>query len=253
MKRIVQGQNKKCKFGCIYCFTKENYYTNGQHELSEEELQDVDIIQPFSDYDVFACENSDWQNEIEYYSHYNRIISFATKAHITKNIAKELSNINSCLKLKGAFLHVGISISTIKHIKDLEPRSSSFESRIESLKILQENNIPCSVIIRPVLPTLDNDELENIVKSTYQYCDNYIYGPLYLNTDIENYLKNKGYVLEKKLHSVKWREGTPTCYIHESEQQYEAIKDCCKKYGKNAYPSNNLAVDSIKVALLKNQ
>lgn len=252
MKRIVQGENKKCKFGCIYCFTKENYHTNGQRELNEEELQDVELIQPFSDYDVFACENSNWQKEIEFYSRYNKIISFATKANITENIVDKLSDINKYLKSKDAFLHVGVSISTIKYIKELEPRASSFEIRVESLKALKNNDIPCSVIIRPVLPTLDNDELEKIVKSTYQYCNNYIYGPLYLNTDIENYLTNKGYAIEKKPHPVTWREGAPICNIHESKQQYKAINDCCKKYGKEAFSSNNLAVDSIKSMMLKN-
>ncbi len=252
MKRIVQGNNKKCKFGCIYCFTKENYQTNGQAPLNESELQDVELIQPFSDYDVFACENCNWENEIKSFTRYNKIISFATKAHITEQMACTLSNINRELMTRGAFLHIGISISTIKNIQEIEPRTTSFEKRRDGLKELYKYNIPCSVIIRPVLPTLDGDEIKNIVEQTYQYCNNYIYGPLYLNTEIEKYLQNKGYPIIKKAHRVNWRNGSLICYIYESKYQEKEIKNCCNMYGKKAFSSNADAVDNIKMKLSAN-
>ncbi len=154
---------------------------------------------------------------------------------------------------RAAFLHVGISISTIKNIQEVEPRTTSIEKRIDGLKKLYQYNIPCSVIIRPVLPTLNNEEIENIVKQTYQYCNNYIYGPLYLNTEIEKYLKDKGYQITKKAHRVNWRNGSPICYIYESEEQEKEIKKCCNMYGKKTFSSNADAVDNIKMTLSANK
>lgn len=250
MNRIVQGKNKKCKFGCIYCFTKENYETNGQQPLNDVELEEIELIQPFSDYDVFACEDCDWENEINMFSQYEKILSFATKAYISDETACKLSDINKRLQKKRAFLHVGISITTIKYIKEVEPRTSSFECRVESLKNLCKYNIPCSVIFRPVLPILDCEDIEKIVSETYQYCNNYIIGPLYLNRSIQSYLEGKGYEIIGKPHSVNWRKGTPICNIYRSDKQETDIIMCCERYGKKVYSSNSNAVENIKKILI---
>lgn len=248
MKRIVQGQRRKCCFGCIYCFTKENYESNGQYQLDGNILQGVDLIQPFCDYDVFACENCDWKEELKKYVRYGKIISLATKAYIPEYIAEWLSEENKKLMKKGAFIHVGVSITTINSIEEIEPRAPSFSKRVNSLKNLQKYNVPCSVIIRPLLPVVHFDELKKIIDETYLYCDNFVYGPLYLNSEMKNYLVSKGIGIQTKEHQVNWRKNNPICEIFESDASKEMelkLISLCNEKGKTAFESNDAAVEDI--------
>ena len=256
MNRIVQGQYKKCKFGCIYCFTNENYETNGQTILTDKILTNVDLIQPFCDYDVFACENCDWKNEIAEYIKYNKIVSFATKAYISEERAQYLAEMNRILESMGSFLHVGISITTIDYINEIEPRTTTFEQRVKSLINLFKYGIPCSVILRPLLPVLTEKELYRIIDETCDYCDNYVYGPLYLNAEIEEYLVKRGIKIQKIKHQAKWRKGEPYCEIFESEDSRKLerwLMDYCSKKNKAAFSSNDDAIDNIRKSMMENR
>ncbi len=254
MKRTVQGLNKKCAFGCIYCFTHENYQSNGQTEIDERTIKETELIQPFCDYDVFACEQCEWKNEITKYAKYGKIVSFATKAVISEEKAKALSEINEVLKLKGAFIHVGVSITTLRLIDELEPRASSYSDRVTSLLNLSKYDVPCSVIIRPLLPILSFEEIEKIVDDTSLICENYILGPLYLNSAITEYLQNKGVVIKKQKHNVNWLNGQPEKYILDSEICHKLEKkfvEYCKTKGKDVFYSNDSAVESIRRTMMK--
>ncbi len=249
MKRTVQGLKKRCAFGCIYCFTHEDYETNGQSVIDEDELKQTEMIQPFCDYDVFACEHCEWEKEISEYARYGKIVSFATKAFISEEKAKTLSEINKSLMNKGAFLHVGISITTVRLIEEIEPRTASYEKRVESIKNLNKYSIPCSVIIRPLLPVLTVEEIEKIVDDTRLFCNNYIFGPLYLNTEITKYLQNKGIEIIKRTHNVNWLNGQPEKIIldsHISNELEKKLIEYCNSKEKEIFDSNDSAVENIR-------
>ena len=255
MKRSVQGLKKKCAFDCIYCFTHEDYETKGQSKLNKEELQNVELIQPFCDYDVFACENNDWEREISEYSQYGKIISYATKSYISEEKAKVLSEINNKLMKVGAFMHVGVSITTINFLEEIEQMASSYEKRVESIKNLNNFSIPCSVIIKPLLPVLTLEELKRIIDDTSDYCDNFVYGPLYLNTKIKKYLENKGILVVCKRHKASWMKEKPEREIFDLKQMADIVcflKNYCSEVGKTAFESNDDAVEDIRRKIMEN-
>ena len=246
---MVQGLKKKCDFGCIYCFTNEDYETIGQNEIGEDELDDIELIQPFCDYDVFACENCDWESDILRYADYGKIVSFATKTYISEGKAKVLSDINQRLIIQGAFLHVGVSITTINCLEEVEPKTASYEKRVESIKNLKKYNISCSVIIRPLLPVLTDEEIKRIVDDTAEYCDNYIYGPLYLNERITDYLLGKGIEVHKMPHRANWMKGQPKKYILDSTRCDDLVivlKEYCDSIKKRVFDSNDSAIEDIR-------
>lgn len=249
MKRIVQGKYRECLFNCIYCFAKGDYKTNGQHDLSEDEHKSIDIIQPFADFDVFACKDCSWKEDINKYVSYGKILSFATKAYVSDNKASYLSEVNEKLRSKGGFLHIGITITTIDYLNEIEINTPSFHARCRSLMNLQANNIPCSVIIRPVLPLLSKREISTIIDETYLFCSNYIYGPLYMNTAISEYLQSKNIEISTTPHQVNWLNEKPTWQIYHSDRYSEIIDyliTYCKKKNKSVWDSNSNAIEEIK-------
>ena len=249
MNTLFQGQNKKCLFDCIYCFTKENYTTNGQRKISESELETVDIIQPFCDYDIFASRDCNWKDEINKYISYGKIISFATKAYISKEKASYLAEVNKKHMNQGTFLHVGVSITTVEKASEIEKHAPSFYDRCESLKNLHSYNIPCSVIIRPVLPVLTERDISIIIDNTCSYCDNYVYGPLFMNSEIAEYLQSRGIEISTIPLKQRWLDNNQVFQAFHSDDYSRLIDyliNYCKVRKKNIWRSNVYAIDDIR-------
>ena len=255
MRRIVQGLSKKCLFDCIYCFVDDTYETNGQDELNDEILENIELIQPFCDYDVFACENCNWEKEIWNYTKYGKIISFATKAYVSKSKAQVLGNINRFLLSQGAFLHVGVTITTITDVEIIEKNTPDINKRIESLKNLSAVGIDCSVIMRPLLPTLTQNDIEYIIDSTRDFCSNYVYGPLYLNDEMKRYLESKNICVDTIEHRAEWRKNGPICRILDTSKSARVEReliDYCRKSKVKCLASNDDAVDDIRRKKMNN-
>jgi DNA repair photolyase len=67
-------------------------------------------------------------------------------------------------------VHISFSITTLKPelARKLEPRAPSPKRRLQSLQRLSEAGIPVSVLVAPVIPVLNDEELERILIETYQ-------------------------------------------------------------------------------------
>lgn len=249
-----QGLNKKCLFDCIYCFTKENYNTNGQRELSCCDLETIDIIQPFCDYDVFACSECNWKDDINKYAAYGKILSFATKGYISSQKALYLSEVNKNLMRLGAFLHVAVSITVIEKASEIEKKAPCFEVRCKSLMNVHTHGIPSSVIIRPVLPVLSEHEISVIIDRTYKYCDNYIYGPLFMNSEISEYLLANGIKISTIPLQQTWLDYKPTFQVFYSDdysKKIDYLKSYCKSKNMNIWRSNREALEEIQRSIIE--
>jgi DNA repair photolyase len=66
---------------------------------------------------------------------------------------------------------VSITITTLSDTKAhiLEPQASAPSERVKTLEILHDNGIPCSVRLDPIIPTINDDELEKIVERVSPY------------------------------------------------------------------------------------
>lgn len=62
-------------------------------------------------------------------------------------------------------VRVGISITSMDHIlsRKLEPRASTPEKRLEALRLLSEAGVPTSVMAAPMIPAINDMELERIL------------------------------------------------------------------------------------------
>lgn len=64
-------------------------------------------------------------------------------------------------------VNVAISIPTINESlrKKLEPRTSTVQNKLKTIKILSENNIPVKAMVAPIIPALNSDEILNLLKA----------------------------------------------------------------------------------------
>src|ERR1035437_7072993 len=68
-------------------------------------------------------------------------------------------------------------------VKKYEPRAPSPKNRIETIKNISQKGIYTMLALRPLLPDISNEELEEIIRLTKDYIVGYYSGPLYLNDD----------------------------------------------------------------------
>ena len=64
---------------------------------------------------------------------------------------------------------VAISVTSLNHTlsRALEPRAASPKRRLQTIEALAEAGIPTSVMVAPVIPALNDDELEAILEASY--------------------------------------------------------------------------------------
>lgn len=69
---------------------------------------------------------------------------------------------------KDNLVHVAISITSLDHIlsRKMEPRAASPRRRLEVIERLVAAGIPVSVLLAPVIPSINDHEIENIVHAS---------------------------------------------------------------------------------------
>jgi DNA repair photolyase len=67
---------------------------------------------------------------------------------------------------KKGLVHVFVSIGTLDHdlMRRLEPRTSAPARRLETLRALSEAGIPCGVLVAPIIPFLNDRDMETVLE-----------------------------------------------------------------------------------------
>ena len=173
----------------------------------------------------------------------NKDISVITKLSLPQDFIQQLNGINNKLNQYGNFLAFSESITCIDSARMWEPKIPSPNKRIETLKDVYQQNIKTLVAVRPLLPTISNEELEKIVSLTKDYCYGYYSGPLYLKN-----LEHKLMDLNKQNLKIErlqphWMPSGNIFYKIEKEGQLDMLKNILEKYNKPLFEG---AADAIK-------
>ena len=187
VKTILSAKNgmnlyRGCSHGCIYCDSRSKVY-NMQHEFEDIEIKEnaVELLENAlrnkrkkcmigmgSMTDPYIPLENNIQNtrkSLELIYKYGFGVTLITKsATVLKDldILKEINNRTKCV--------IQITLTTFdeKLCKIIEPNVSSTKERFETLKILNQNNIPTVVWLTPILPFI-NDTKENLFR-ILDYC-----------------------------------------------------------------------------------
>jgi DNA repair photolyase len=172
-----------CEHGCIYCFARPTHSYMGLSagldfeaklfakpdapKLLERELSRPDYrlrtIAIGTNTDPYQPIEREWRvmrQILEVLAKANHPVMIVTKsALVTRDI-----DILSDMASKG-LAKVGISVTTLdgKLARSMEPRASTPSKRLEAITKLTAAGIPTSVLVAPVIPALNDHEIERIL------------------------------------------------------------------------------------------
>jgi DNA repair photolyase len=174
-----------CEHGCIYCFARPTHAYMGLSagldfeaklfakpdvpKLLERELARPGyrpkVIAIGTNTDPYQPIEKEWQvmrQILEILNRTNHPVSIVTKSALIMrdiDILKEMAAKN--------IARVALSVTTLdrKLARTMEPRAATPARRLEAIKALSEAGIPTSVLAAPMIPALNDHELERILES----------------------------------------------------------------------------------------
>ena len=204
-----------CEHGCIYCFARPTHAYMGLSPgldfesrlfakpnaaaLLEKELSRpgyrVAPIAMGTNTDPYQPIEQDWRitrGVLEVLSAFNHPVTIVTKsARITRDL-----DILSYMAGRN-LVRVAISVTTLDRAlaRRMEPRASTPSRRIEAIRLLAESGVPTGVMVAPVIPAINDMEIEKILT-----------GAAYAGA------RSAGFVLLRLPHEIKdlfreWLEG----------------------------------------------
>ena len=173
-----------CEHGCIYCYARNTHeywgYSAGLDferkilfkKKAPQLLEAILKSNQWKAQNIMLSGNTDCYQPIEKKLEITRNILkvFLKYKHpvsiITKNalIIRDLDILSELSKLN--LLHVNISITTLKEKtrRLLEPRTTTIEKRLKTVKTLSDNGIPVNVMMAPIIPAINSHEIFSLVK-----------------------------------------------------------------------------------------
>jgi DNA repair photolyase len=173
-----------CEHGCIYCYARNTHeywgYSAGLDferkiivkKNTIELLEKTFSNKKWKPEPIMLSGNTDCYQPVEREMEITRkILQTCLKykhpvAIITKNalITRDLDILTELAKHN--LVHVMISITgTDEKVRQLlEPRTATYKSRMATVEALAKNNIPCGVMVAPIIPGINNHEIPDILE-----------------------------------------------------------------------------------------
>jgi len=158
-----------CAHGCIYCYAssyikdfflcrvKPNLLESLRRELKKIPTNSLISLSNTSDpYAPMDAELKITRKCLETFKVYGMRVLIITKSNIVcrdRDLLKEMKSA------------VTITITTFKHYKKLEPNAPTPFERLEALEKLSKDGIPTGLRLDPIIPMLNESEVEEILKS----------------------------------------------------------------------------------------
>ncbi len=131
--------------------------------------------------------------------------------------------------LKDMKVAVSITITTIddEKAKIMEPNAPAPSKRLEALRVLSKNDIPCIVRIDPIIPGFNDSELEDIVERISPFADHVVASTLKPRADSIKRLKR---VVDLEKFKFSRLEGALYLPKELRFSLLKRVEDACKKY-----------------------
>jgi len=174
-----------CEHGCIYCYARPthaywgwsaglDFETKLVAKVNAAEALEAELARPgYEPATIMIGANTDAYQPLERERGITRAVlevldrASHPVALVTKS-ALILRDIDILARLaERSLVRVSISVTTLDHrlARKMEPRASAPARRIEAIRTLAGANIPVSVMAAPLIPALNDSELEAILKA----------------------------------------------------------------------------------------
>ncbi len=174
-----------CEHGCIYCFARPThaymglspgldfesklFVKEGAAALLERELsaasyspRTIAIGTNTDPYQPIERERRVMRSVLEVLARHDHPVGIVTKSAL---VARDI-DILGPMAAKG-LAKVSLSVTTLdaKLARGMEPRAATPSKRIETIRKLSEAGIPTGVLVAPVIPALNDSEIERILET----------------------------------------------------------------------------------------
>ena len=177
-----------CEHGCIYCYARNSHEYWGFNMATDferklifkpnvaENLEKELLKKSWKPQPVMISGNTDCYQPLEktmkltrsilrVFLKYQNPVGIVTKNSLIErdiDLLQELSKTN--------LVHVYMSINSLSEDlrRKLEPRTSTYQNRIETIGLLNQSGIPTGALIAPIIPGLNHHEIANVLKSVSQ-------------------------------------------------------------------------------------
>lgn len=172
-----------CEHGCSYCFARPTHAYLGHSagidferdiyvKVNAAELLRAELANPrYKPKPIAIGTNTDPYQPLERkYKIMRSVLKVLLEAKhpvtiVTKSalIVRDLDILTKMSKL--GLVSVGISVTSMDHrlSRFMEPRASTPSRRLEAIKLLSESGIPTKVMASPMIPAVNDHELERIL------------------------------------------------------------------------------------------
>ncbi|WP_026618461.1 DNA repair photolyase [Ensifer sp. WSM1721] len=174
-----------CEHGCIYCFARPTHAYMGLSagldfeaklfakpdapRLLERELARPDYkVRPIAigtNTDPYQPIEKEWRimrQILEVLKAANHPVMIVTKSAM---VTRDIDLLGPMAEM--GLARVGISVTTLdrKLARTMEPRASTPAKRLDAIRALSEAGIPTGVLVAPIIPALNDHEIERVLDS----------------------------------------------------------------------------------------
>ena len=254
-ERALTYSQLACPFDCVYCFVEDinfnqhrfvNYLSEKQFELLKQLPKNVQLI-------MLGCDTEFFQDRTDSLEALNRLvglkkdISVVSKMSLEEDFIDELRKIDINLKENGNFLTFSESIPCLESSPKWEPKAPDPLKRINTIEKVFGDGIKTLIAIRPLLPSVPNNELEKIIDLTKNYCFGYYSGPLYMK-DLNNPVLKDIDLKKLKVEKMQphWMPEGNEFFKIEDEAKMEFLRETVEKNNKNLFEGASEAITYLK-------
>ena len=178
-----------CEHGCIYCYARNSheYWGYGAGLDFERRIlvkKDAPILleallkkKSWKTHPIVMSGNTDCYQPAEKQFEITRqcLELFLKYKHpvaiITKNalILRDLELLKALTKDNLIAVNISITSLSEETRRILEPRTATIKKRLETVKVLSENNIPVNVMLAPIIPSINSHEILPLAKTASEH------------------------------------------------------------------------------------
>jgi DNA repair photolyase len=174
-----------CEHGCIYCYARPShsyldlspgldfetrifYKPNAASRLLEEwekpgyDCKPITIGANTDPYQPAEKSTQITRALLEQFDSHSHPVNLITKGSLIARDVDLLANLAS-RRLCSVAISLPTMSASLKRI--MEPRVPSAEARLRAIKILTDNGIPTSVLMAPLIPAINDSEIEAVLES----------------------------------------------------------------------------------------
>ncbi|MGH8163303.1 MAG: PA0069 family radical SAM protein, partial [Rhodanobacteraceae bacterium] len=176
---------KGCEHGCVYCFARPSHAylnlspgldfetrlyakTNAAEQLAKELARPGYRCTPIN----IGANTDPYQPVEKRYEITRSILEVLAEARHPCTIVSKNALVERDLDIlvpmaRQQLVHVFISCAQLDNrlASKLEPRASAPHRRIRTIKTLNETGVPCGVLVAPIIPALNDRDLEHVLEA----------------------------------------------------------------------------------------